>query len=940
MASIQSFGSSALELGIKDQERYIDMTSTPPIPLYFATHRDKYLTVREELSFSPYVWIGEPRPAREYDIGYGRIYIYTNSYKIELSLNSFNDGTYYFLVGGIYPKKQRDTINIIKKSIQAKHSFYLFLKGEPSYAQPLSARYFFEQVSYIYEKLGIKTEILEEYEPEEQDNVVLDFCNTHIELISFEEEYEKSKGYNYKYNKIKASEKSENIKGVAYAFYLDGLNESLDRESLQGAEIIVKREESDEGVKGYIADIDTENNILHIKFPKSVNFYDLPGEGLIKKSDKNVSFPIQRSAFQSLLEGKAANEDILDILISKRYKPFKEVEYVKTERLTESQQKAINKALSVEDFLLVQGPPGTGKTEIIVEMIQRFSEQGKKVLISSKNNLAVDNVLEKCIDRNIRCIRLGRPESVKIEKVKSVLVDVFSLNIQKEIDESTRRYQATVKEERELDKEKINHAYKLKNALYDHDKVSRKLVWSKVKFFFAKILALLKIISRDSGKYLNRLADVSEYTARREALRDFINKESSFLGLDSKKVWKKSERNVYIDNKIQFLNKRIGDVPRKIEITDKWLEDLSLRQDVLTEVVAEDIKVIGATCIGVNTNKIFSSMDYDVVIIDEAGQITLHDVIVPISKAKKVIVIGDHMQLPPVTDDDFINKAKDKFNDIEVDFYETYKQSLFEKLFHEADESHKIMLDTQFRMHEDIAEPISQLFYEGKYKTGCKKEHRLIDIAGYKDPMVFLDTVNLPDKYETVTVIDGESKQVAYTNPTEARIIASVLERICMPLMDGLTVLDYKGEKTIDIGDLGIITPYKAQIKCIKDAIYERFLKSGQFGKPQIESIISRIEIDTVDSFQGRDKEIILYSFVRSNEDCKIGFLDELRRLNVTITRAKRLIIMVGDSYTLTKTRSSTRTLLNRPPQYYFKYLMEYLRSKGYYHEISKEAGV
>lgn len=73
----------------------------------------------------------------------------------------------------------------------------------------------------------------------------------------------------------------------------------------------------------------------------------------------------------------------------------------------------------------------------------------------------------------------------------------------------------------------------------------------------------------------------------------------------------------------------------KIEITDKWLEDLSLRQDVLTEVTAEDIKVIGATCIGVNTNRIFNSMEYDVAIIDEAGQITLHDVIVPISKAKR-----------------------------------------------------------------------------------------------------------------------------------------------------------------------------------------------------------------------------------------------------------------------------------------------------------------
>lgn len=937
--SVSSKRKSALELGIKDQSRYIDMTRMSRIPLYFATHRDKFRIVKEELSLSPYIWIGQPLPARGNSIGFGRIYIYTNSYKIELTLNCFNDGSYYFLAGGIYPKKQRDTIYIIKNSIQAKHNFTLFLKGESSNALPSSARKFFDFVIDIYEQLGIKSEILEDEEIDEQDNEVIDFCNTHIELINFEEEYDKNKGYDFKYNKIKTSEKSENIKGVAYAFYLDRINDNLDKESLQGAEIIVKKEEDEEGVKGYIADVDTEFNILHIKFPKSVNFYELSSEGLIKKSDKNVSFPIQRSAFQALLEGKAANENILNILISNEYKPIDEVEYIKSDRLTDSQQKAINKALSVDDFLLVQGPPGTGKTEIIVEMIQRFSEQGKKVLISSKNNLAVDNVLEKCIDRNIKCIRLGRPESVKIEKVKSVLVDVFSLNIQKEIDESTRQYQDTVKEEREISKEKLNHAYKLKDAVFDHEKVSKKLVWSKIILFFFKILAFLRIIRKDSGKYLRRLSNVSEYTEQKETLKNLIDTEVNYLGFESKIVWKRSVGHSYIENKIQYFLNRIGDVPKKIDITDKWLEDLSLRQDVLTEVTAEDIKVIGATCIGVNTNKLFNNIEYDVAIIDEAGQITLHDVIVPISKAKKVIVIGDHMQLPPVTDDDFINKAREEFKEMEVDFYETYKQSLFEKLFYEADESHKIMLDTQFRMHENIAEPISQLFYGGNYKTGCKTEHRLIDIAGFKDPMVFLDTTELEDKYETVTVIDQETKQVAYTNPTEARIIASVLERLIIPLQDGLTVLDYKGEKKIDLGDLGIITPYKAQIKCIKDAIYNR-LSQGHLNKAQIENILSKIEIDTVDSFQGRDKEIILYSFVRSNKECKIGFLDELRRLNVTITRAKRLIIMVGDSYTLTNTRSSKRTLLNKPPQYYFNYLMDYMRKKGYYHAVSEGVGV
>ena len=102
-------------------------------------------------------------------------------------------------------------------------------------------------------------------------------------------------------------------------------------------------------------------------------------------------------------------------------------------------------AMNTEDFMLVQGPPGTGKTEIIVTMLKLLVDQGKKVLISSKNNLAVDNVLEKCIDKGLKCIRLGRPETVKIDKVKNVLVDVYVLALQKEI-ENCPKYQDGMKE--------------------------------------------------------------------------------------------------------------------------------------------------------------------------------------------------------------------------------------------------------------------------------------------------------------------------------------------------------------------------------------------------------------------------------------------------------------------------------------------------------------
>jgi superfamily I DNA and/or RNA helicase len=104
--------------------------------------------------------------------------------------------------------------------------------------------------------------------------------------------------------------------------------------------------------------------------------------------------------------------------------------------------------------------------------------------------------------------------------------------------------------------------------------------------------------------------------------------------------------------------------------------------------------------------------------------------------------------------------------------------------------------------------------------------------------------------------------------------------------------------------------------------------------------MVEKIEIDTVDSFQGRDKEIIFYSFVRSNPEYKIGFLNEMRRLNVTITRAKRLLIMVGDSQTLTNTSARNPLANDKPPRYYFKAFIEYCQQKGYYYKGFNSGGV
>ena len=932
-------------LGVRDGSKFLDMNTIPTVPIYLYEDFDKKLILTEELRKSPLVWIKYQSRSDSSGNQSESLYMLTNNYKMYIILREFSPGSYFLSVRGIFPKKQSDTRSVLRNYIQVKHRFTLFLKGDRNYADPAAAWIFFTKLKNECIRLKIAEELEKEDEIDLLDGMsqektdlkesIAEFCDLHTRLIDFEEEYEKKKGYDFTYSAVKATEKNENIKGVSYCFKINESLEKTDKDTLVGQNIFIKKDEEDKGIPATINEVDARSNEFIIKILRAVGYDEIPQPGYIKKSDRNVTFEIQRSAFNSIAEGNAVNQRVFNNIALGECIPVENHTVVKMERLTESQEKAVNMAINTEDFMLVQGPPGTGKTEIIVTMLKLFVDQGKKVLISSKNNLAVDNVLEKCIDKGLKCIRLGRPETVKIDKVKGVLVDVYVLALQKEIEQQARKFQDGMKENVNQYNEKLGLLESVWYRLEEKAKVKKKLMWTKILLFLFKLLKLISFVPYFARKY-DQLDQNSKKMAN--ILQNIITEirdKSSMLGLEF--TAKNKAFKSHVDILIKKYKKMIEDAPKKLSISEQWIKELQGRQDVLSEISLEYVQIIGATCIGVNTNRLFKDMEYDVAIIDEAGQIQLHDIIVPMSKARKTILIGDHKQLPPVADDDFIKEAREKFEEIEVDLDEIYKVSLFEKLFHIVGNENKVMLDTQFRMHEEIARPISDLFYEGKYKTGCKTEHRLINFGGLKNPIYFIDTCDMPEKFETVNIIDNQN---VYTNPAEAKIIAKIIgERIDF-LNEGIQILDYKGERVCRLEDLGVITPYKAQIDCIKKQIIDELVDHALIDRAKVINMVEKIEIDTVDSFQGRDKEIIFYSFVRSNPEYKIGFLNEMRRLNVTITRAKRLLIMVGDSQTLTNTSARNPLANDKPPRYYFKAFIEYCQQKGYYYKGFNSGGV
>ena len=312
-----------------------------------------------------------------------------------------------------------------------------------------------------------------------------------------------------------------------------------------------------------------------------------------------------------------------------------------------------------------------------------------------------------------------------------------------------------------------------------------------------------------------------------------------------------------------------------IDVISEWEKSIhSERQSSLYETILEYVDVVGATCIGINSNKLFANIPFDVVIVDESGQIQLHNLIVPLSRASKAILVGDHKQLPPVVDDELAAELEEQgFDPIFL------QKSWFEILWDPMPEDHKTMLDTQFRCPAIISDFVSKAFYEDKYFAGSGMEKKQPILPSFNATMAFIDTSKILNSFEKSRVTDGRTEVLG--NEVETTIIIKTL-------MNFIRELPYLAEKN----EIGIIVPYKNHVLEVKRTIKKLKLDIGNLN---VEDLVA-----SVDSYQGQERDVIIFAFSRSNKGGNIGFLADWRRLNVAMTRTKKQLIMVGSLKTLT----------------------------------------
>jgi CHASE3 domain sensor protein len=640
------------------------------------------------------------------------------------------------------------------------------------------------------------------------------------------------------------------------------------------------------------------------------------------------------------------------------------------------QKRAVEAALNTNDICLIQGPPGTGKTSVIQTIMKCLMEQGKdKILLTSFQHLAVDNAMEGLIESGFLTYRYGGTDyEMKTEQEYVKVVEDIMERVQTSLPTSKVEWKASdeqlVKEEilsilqnNRLGDEDIERVEILVQSLNDFG-----LVHTSVYIVMTEVLmslsllknypihnlksdpvheahALLKETPRTLEEISSRTAfkvweefvnlvesitnNIGEYHLEVEALRTtykeikrqrrrvlLLEKQEEtvqrFLKLVEQLVGNSTQLVEELGNhvvedeedqaeivrdlfeQLQILADEIdkalaksdtGKLTAKQEIQKDWIKQISADPLAFADVVKKYANVKGVTCqqSGAQQHGLYKII-YDVVIVDEAARANPLDLLIPLTMANKVILVGDHKQLPHILEHQFELTYKEEQS--EKALQEIFQQSLFERLYTNFPVSKKVMLSKQFRMHPTIGKLVGELFYKS-LDHGTTHENLLNDTGLYEGKNIaWLD---LPYKSKSNT--DGEQEK--YQNVSEAKQIIKEVKKL---------VKDHAHYQ------IGIITFYSQQATLIKNLVDHHGLKG-------------MVEVGTVDAFQGKEKDVVFLSTVRSNSypstRKSLGFLQFPNRLNVAMSRGKRLLVVVGDSTTLRKEAN-------------FNKLYEYTKENGY----------
>lgn len=528
--------------------------------------------------------------------------------------------------------------------------------------------------------------------------------------------------------------------------------------------------------------------------------------------------------------------DCLDFILKPQLpKPLrldhKEVEGTMTKyNVNEPQARAIVSALRTDGFTLVQGPPGTGKTSTICGLVQAFLSS-RPQLISTNGARQADKVVPKKV-------LLCAPSNAAIDEIANRLKEGVS---------GAGRRSVIPKVVRVGTDKAINVS--VKDISLDN-LVDQKLGSNQRGDSAGEIAALrseLETVRQSRQQKQTELAELHDNVAKGTAL----------------------------DEEIKRLNYRRVTIIKKLDrLRDQQKSDNRTldagRRKFRMEVLAE-ADVICATLSG-SGHDVLEALEFDMIILDEAAQAIELSSLIPLKyNVTRCVMVGDPQQLPPTV----ISQEASKY---------LYNQSLFVRL-QKLDPDAVHLLSIQYRMHPDISQLPSRVFYKGLLKDGpnmAEKTARPWHESNLFGPYSFFNVVRGQES-------SGSSHSLM--NKAEVQVAVALYGR----LLKEFSSVDFEFR-------VGVVSMYRAQILELRRAFESRF-GSG---------VINQVDFNTVDGFQGQEKDIIILSCVRAGPGLQnVGFLSDVRRMNVALTRARASLFVLGHCPTLERSDSTWKDIIS-----------------------------
>lgn len=534
--------------------------------------------------------------------------------------------------------------------------------------------------------------------------------------------------------------------------------------------------------------------------------------------------------------------DLMDEIIKAKPSPLlkysdKQLESFKeTYSLNRAQAKAVKSAIDNDAFTLIQGPPGSGKTKTIVAIVGALLTDSLRNGTGTVINKPQPAGMNPAAARN----NLPAPKKLLVCAPSNAAVDELVMRFKEGI----------------------------KTTNGQHRKISVvRLGRSDAMNINVKDVTLEQLVnarlninpdpnSKDAREKTGEL--MNEHKIVSEKLREARDK------LDSGEV--KGDELSKLKDEFDALRNRKSSLGRKIDDAKDAEAGQSraaeLNRKRAQQSILDEAHVICATLSG-SGHEMFQhlNIEFETVVVDEAAQCVEMSALIPLKYGcAKAILVGDPKQLPPTV----FSKEAARFQ---------YEQSLFVRMqTNHPDDVH--LLDTQYRMHPEISYFPSQTFYDGRLLDGD-------DMAGLREKPWHSNMLLGPYRFFDVQgQHQAAPKGHSLINIAEIDVAMALYSR----LMNDFQDCDFRGK-------IGVITPYKSQLRELKD----RF--SRRYG----ESVFENVEFNTTDAYQGRESEIIIFSCVRASPAGGIGFLQDIRRMNVGLTRAKSSLWVLGNSQSLVR---------------------------------------